>query len=351
VTDTTPATWDRATGTDPTSPPLLELRGLRVTFGTGRGGGGVIARAVDGVDLAVRRGEIIALAGESGCGKTTLARTVLGLEQPTAGEVRLDGTPLRYQRSALRAWRRRIQLVPQDPTGSLNPRRTVYETVAEGLRVHGVPTKVNRPEVELVADAMSRAGLRPPERLYLRYPHELSGGQRQRVLIAGALALEPEILVADEPVSSLDASVRGTILALLLRLRDELGLTVLVVTHDLGLAWNIADRIAVMYLGRLVEVGTTEQVLGQPQHPYTRALLSVVPEIRHLEQTILRGEPPDPTRVPAGCRFHPRCPALAAGPDAGVDESMASACRARDLPVIPADAPGHQAACWLYQDR
>jgi peptide/nickel transport system ATP-binding protein len=351
MTETTPVASDRTAGAEPTTSPLLELRGLRVAFGTGRGGGGVIARAVDGVDLAVRRGEIIALAGESGCGKTTLARTVLGLEKPTAGEVRLEGTPLRYQRSALQAWRRRIQLVPQDPTGSLNPRRTIYETVAEGLRVHGVPTKVGRPEEELVADAMSRAGLRPPERLYLRYPHELSGGQRQRVLIAGALALDPEILVADEPVSSLDASVRGTILALLLRLREELGLTVLVVTHDLGLAWNIADRIAVMYLGRLVEVGTTEQVLGDPQHPYTRALLSVVPEIGHLEKTVLRGEPPDPTRVPAGCRFHPRCPALAAGPAAGVDESMASACRTQDLPVIPADAPGHQAACWLHQDR
>jgi len=349
MTSTGPAPSEVTETPDAAAPPLLELRGLKVTFGTARGGGGVLARAVDGVDLAVRRGEIIALAGESGCGKTTLARTVLGLERPTAGEVRLNGTPMRYQRSALREWRRRIQLVPQDPTGSLNPRRTVYDTVAEGLRVHDVPTSAQRSEEELVAEAMSRAGLRPPQRLYLRYPHELSGGQRQRVLIAGALALQPEILVADEPVSSLDASVRGTILALLLRLRDELGLTVLVVTHDLGLAWNIADRIAVMYLGRLAEVGTTEQVLGDPQHPYTRALLSVVPEIRNLEPEILRGEPPDPTRVPAGCRFHPRCPALAAGPDAGVDETVATACRTRDLPILPAEGAGHQAACWLHQ--
>ncbi len=325
--------------------PLLELRDLQVRF---RAGGTAPARAVDGVDLAVRRGEIIALAGESGCGKTTLARTVLGLERPTSGQVLVDGTALSHDRRALRSWRRRVQLVPQDPAGSLNPRRTVYDAVAEGLRVHRV-RKAGMDERDLVADAMSRAGLRPPERFFLRYPHELSGGQRQRVLIAGALALSPELLVADEPVSSLDASVRGTILALLLQLRDELGLTVLVVTHDLGLAWNIADRVAVMYLGRIVEVGGTEQVLQDPQHPYTKALLSVVPETAQLGQVILRGEAPDPTRVPAGCRFHPRCPALAAGPDAGVTAQVATACRTRDLPVLPAEPTGPAVACWLHQ--
>ena len=158
---------------------------------------------------------------------------------------------------------------------------------------------------------MAEAGLRPPERLFLRYPHELSGGQKQRVLIAGALALRPQMLIADEPVSSLDASIRGEILALLLRLREELGVGVVVVTHDLGLAWNIADRIAVMYLGRVVECGTTEEVLESPRHPYTQALLSVVPEIERLEPVVLTGEIPDPTRIPGGCRFHPRCPALA----------------------------------------
>lgn len=333
----------RPSPADATGQSILELRGLQVRF---RSRGGPQARAVDGVDLAVRPGEIIALAGESGCGKTTLARTVIGLERPTEGQVLVDGTPLRWDRRALRAWRRRVQLVPQDPTGSLNPRQTVYDAVAEGLRVHRVRVD-GTSEHELVADALSRAGLRPPERFFLRYPHELSGGQRQRVLIAAALALSPEVLVADEPVSSLDASVRGTILALLLRLRDELGLTVLVVTHDLGLAWNIADRIAVMYLGRIVEVGPTEQVLRDPQHPYTRALLSVVPETRRLDQVILTGEPPDPTRVPTGCRFHPRCPALATGESAGVTEEIARACRGRDLPVVPADPGGHHAACWL----
>jgi oligopeptide/dipeptide ABC transporter, ATP-binding protein, C-terminal domain len=214
--------------------------------------------------------------------------------------------------------------------------------VAEGLRVH----RVRGNEEALVAGALSRAGLRPPGRYFLRYPHELSGGQRQRVVIAGALVLDPEVLVADEPVSSLDASVRGEILALLLLLRQELGLSVLVVTHDLGLAWNIADRIAVMYLGRIVESGPTESVLADPQHPYTRALLSVVPEAHHLEPIVLTGEPPDPTRVPPGCRFHPRCPALSSGAAAraGVDGD----CRTAPVAVL-SPGQGHTAACFLAQ--
>ena len=318
--------------------PIVEVSNLHVTFRT-RGGG---ARAVDGVNLAIAPGEILALAGESGCGKTTLARTILGLERPSTGQVLYRGRPLGYRTRELKAYRREVQLVLQDPTGSLNPRHTVYEAVAEGLRVHKVPGN----EVEKVAEALSRAGLRPPERYFLRYPHELSGGQRQRVVIAGALVLEPKVIVADEPVSSLDASVRGEILALLLKLREELGLTILVVTHDLGLAWNIADRLAVMYLGRIVEVGTPEQVFASPRHPYTRALMSVLPESAG-EPVVLTGEPPDATRIPAGCRFHPRCPELASGAAAaaGVDGQ----CRTAALPVLPAAAPdGHSmAACHL----
>jgi oligopeptide/dipeptide ABC transporter ATP-binding protein len=331
------------TATDETLPvtatasePIVEVTDLHVTFRTRRGA----ARAVDGVNLAIQPGEIIALAGESGCGKTTLARTILGLERPSTGRVRYRGNDLGYRPRALKAYRREVQLVLQDPTGSLNPRHTVYEAVAEGLRVHKVPGD----ERELVAQALSRAGLRPPERYFLRYPHELSGGQRQRVVIAGALVLEPKVIVADEPVSSLDASVRGEILALLLKLRDELGLTILVVTHDLGLAWNIADRLAVMYLGRVVEIGRTEEVLDDPKHPYTKALLSVVPEVQHLEPVVLQGETPDPVRISDGCRFHPRCPALASG-EAAV-AGVAAACTTQRLDMLPATRT-HQAACWL----
>jgi oligopeptide/dipeptide ABC transporter ATP-binding protein len=330
------------------SEDLLSARDLVVTF-RGRGKR-PDAKGVDGVDLDVASGEIVALVGESGCGKTTLARTLLGLERPSDGRVTYAGKPLSYSTSALRRYRRRVQLILQDPTGALNPRHSVYESVAEGLRIHKVVQQARRnsdnhvTEIDLVGRALSQAGLRPPERFFLSYPHELSGGQRQRVVIAGALALEPDVLVADEPVSSLDASIRGEILALLLRLRDDLGLSVLVVTHDLGLAWNIADRIAVMYLGRIVEVGSTEQVLASPRHPYTKALLSVVPEIEQLEPVVLRGETPDPTSVPAGCRFHPRCPALSSGEAErhGIQDS----CVSKDLPVLAATGI-HRSACWL----
>jgi len=315
---------------------ILSAQSLWVEF-PGRGRSGP-ARAVDGVDLDLHRGEILALVGESGCGKTTLARTLLGLERPTAGQVWYEGEPLRYSTRHLKAYRRHVQLVLQDPTGSLNPRHTVYDAVAEGLRIHR--DVVDEPQ--RVADAMARAGLRPPERLFLRYPHELSGGQRQRVVIAGALVLEPSVIIADEPVASLDASVRGEILALLLGLRDELGLAALVVTHDLGLAWNIADRVAVMYLGRIVETGPVEKILTAPEHPYTQALLSVLPESVMEAPVVLSGEPPDPTRIPGGCRFHPRCPVLAAG---GADRAgVADRCRGEDLPILTAGI-ATQVAC------
>src|SRR5882757_7761900 len=302
------------TTTTTTTVPLLSAAELNVTFPGRRGA--APARAVDGVDLDIAAGEIVALVGESGCGKTTLARTLLGLVPPTSGRITFAGEPLGHTSRTLKAYRKRVQLVLQDPSGSLNPRHTVYDAVAEGLRIH----RYAGDEREAVAGALSRAGLRPPERFFLRYPHELSGGQRQRVVIAGALVLEPSVLVADEPVASLDASVRGEILSLLLRLRDELGLAALVVTHDLGLAWNIADRLAVMYLGRIVEVGTPEQVFADPRHPYTRALMSVLPE-SPIDPIVLTGEPPDPTRIPAGCRFHPRCPELASGAAAAASVS------------------------------
>ena len=328
--------------------PILEVRGLGVTFSGRvglvaglRGRTGVQARAVDGVDLELRRGEVLALAGESGCGKTTTARAIMGLQKPQSGEILFEGKPLKD----LRAYRRRVQMVFQDPTGSLNPRKTIYEIVAEGLRIHGVHNGPSgETEEELIARALSRAGLRPPERFYLQYPHELSGGQRQRVVIAGALVLEPDVIVADEPVSSLDASVRGEILALLMKLREEEQISIIIVTHDLGLAWTVADRVAVMYLGRIVEIGPAEDVLTRPLHPYTRALLDVVPEAGGIARPILAGEPPDPTRIPPGCRFHPRCPDVANGTAgrSGVED----ACRGRDLGLDEL-RPSHFAACHL----
>ncbi|MCX5561236.1 ABC transporter ATP-binding protein [Streptomyces sp. NBC_00038] len=320
-----------------TTSPLLSAEGLHIAF-PGRHGADR-ARAVDGVDLDIRRGEIVALVGESGCGKTTLARSLLGLVPPTGGRVTFDGKPLDYSSRSLKAYRKRVQLVLQDPSGSLNPRHTVYDAVAEGLRIH----RYGGDERAAVAEALSRAGLRPPERFFLRYPHELSGGQRQRVVIAGALVLEPELIVADEPVASLDASVRGEILALLLRLRAELGLSALVVTHDLGLAWNIADRVAVMYLGRIVETGEVEQVLTAPQHPYTQALLSVLPEAPG-DPVVLTGEPPDPSRIPSGCRFHARCQILASGE--AERAGVADACRGQDLEVLGGGAETQVACHW-----
>jgi oligopeptide/dipeptide ABC transporter ATP-binding protein len=308
------------------SVPLVELRGVRVEY-TGRGR---VARAVDGVDLALQSGEIVALVGESGCGKTTLARTIVGLQRPVEGEVRVRGEPLGYDHRSLREHRRSAQLIFQDPTGALNARQTIYEAVAEGLRIQ----RIEGDEEQLVAEALSRAGLRPPQRFFTAYPYEISGGQRQRVIIAGAMALSPSLLVADEPVSSLDASVRGEILALMLRLVQETQVGILVVTHDLGLAWNVANRVAVMYLGRIVEEGPTEEILMAPRHPYTRALLSVVPEAEEMEQVILAGEAPDPTRIPPGCRFHPRCPLVASGEAERL--GILERCRREDPLKLPA---------------
>jgi peptide/nickel transport system ATP-binding protein len=251
----------------PSAEALLEVRGLVVDYGR--------TRAVDGVDLTIGRGEIVALVGQSGSGKTTLARTIMGLRKPSSGRVIFDGAPVPLRGKALKAFRRQVQLVLQDPASALNPRHTVLDAVAEGLRVHGIPGD----EESQVSAAVERAELRPAD-LYLEsLPHELSGGQQQRVVIAGALVLQPRLLVADEPVASLDASVRGEIVALLLRLRRELGLASLIITHDLGLAWQIADRVAVMHQGKIVEQGSVEQVLLNPTHDYTRALLRAVPQV------------------------------------------------------------------------
>jgi peptide/nickel transport system ATP-binding protein len=293
---------------------------------------------VDGVSFHVDPGEVFCVAGESGCGKTTLGRALLGLVRPSSGTVSVSGfDPARLKGEDLRRFRRRVQVVFQDPMGSLNPRQSVYEAVAEGVRIHGMEGD----ETEVVAWALSRAGLRPPERFFLNYPHELSGGQRQRVVIAAAIALEPRVLVADEPVSMLDASVRGEILKLLVRLKDSIGMTLVLITHDLAFAWALADRVAIMYLGKIVELGPTETILTHPLHPYTRSLLSVTPEVgRRRVQQVLSGEPPDPAQIPPGCRFHPRCPVLRSG-GAGPHEPR---CRG-DIPSLGQLAPNHLAAC------
>ena len=318
----------------------LEVRDLEVRFASprlfGRSGGEV--RAVDGVSFDVQPGEVFCIAGESGCGKTTLGRALLGLVRPHAGTASISGLdPARLKGEELRKFRRGVQVVFQDPMGSLNPRQSVYEAVAEGVRIHGLEGD----EGEIVARALARAGLRPPERYFLDYPHELSGGQRQRVVIAAAIALEPRVLVGDEPVSMLDASVRGEILKLLVELKDEIGMTLVLITHDLAFAWAIADRVAIMYLGKIVEVGPVQKVLTDPLHPYTKSLLAVTPEVgRRRTHEVLTGEPPDPAHIPPGCRFHPRCPVLRSG-EAGAEETRCLG----NVPALQELAPDHRVAC------
>ena len=266
--------------------------------------------AVDGISFTVSAGELVALVGESGCGKTTTAQTVMRLVEPTAGSVRFRGRDLAgLSQRALRPVRREMQIIFQDPYESLDPRFRVRHTVEEPLVIHGIGSgRADRGA--RVRAALERAGLTPADLFWDRYPHELSGGQRQRVAIASALVLEPQMLIADEPVSMLDVSVRAGVLSLLDDLRRD-GLGILMITHDLATAAHYADRVLVMYLGRIVEQGPARAVIGAPAHPYTRALVSVVPRRDPRARTapqILAGETPDPTRIPAGCRFHPRCP-------------------------------------------
>jgi oligopeptide/dipeptide ABC transporter ATP-binding protein len=306
---------------------IVEVENLVVRYPISRGILGTLRRrprlqvhAVEGISFALRRGEMLALVGESGCGKTTTAQTVLRLLEPDSGVIRFHGEDISQQ----------------DPYESLDPRFRVRATVEEPLVIHGLGSKEERRGE--VLRALEQAGLDPPDLFLDRYPHQLSGGQRQRVAIAASLVLHPDILVADEPVSMLDVSVRAGVLAILSELRGR-GLGILMITHDLSTAARFADRIAVMYLGRIVEEGPAHDVVHNPQHPYTRALLSVVPkrDPRQRENPqILRGETPNPVHIPRGCRFHPRCP------------MAIPACQETDPALrrpAAATSPEHVAAC------
>jgi oligopeptide transport system ATP-binding protein len=321
------------------APPLLDVRGLRMHFPVTEG---MIARrhigdvkAVDGVDLTIRRGETLGLVGESGCGKTTMGRCILRLEKPTAGEIRYDGVDIaRLGRKELVALRRRIQVIFQDPYSSLNPRQKVGSIIAEPMKVHGVQPDPAR-RTARVHELLSLCGLNP--NFADRYPHEMSGGQRQRVGIARALALDPEFIVCDEAVSALDVSIQAQIINLLEDLRDKLNLTYLFIAHDLSVVRHLCQRVAVMYLGRVVELAECDELFDNPLHPYTQALLGAVPvpdpavEASRAFRPVA-GEVPSPINPPSGCVFHPRCPIAVA-------ECKAVRPELREL------RPGHWVAC------
>ena len=318
--------------------PILEVKNLVKHFAVGGGllgGSPAVVKAVDGVSFSIRRGETLGLVGESGCGKTTTGRCILQLERPTSGQVIFEGRDLTTLGQAeLRAVRRRVQVIFQDPYSSLNPRMTVGQIISEPLGVHGIVPERRAREVRMKS-LLERAGLLPA--MALRYPHELSGGQRQRVGIARALAMEPSLIVCDEPVSALDVSIQAQIINLLEELQAEFGLTYLFVAHDLSVVRHISDRVAVMYLGKIVEITDRKSLYDDPQHPYTKALLSAVPipdpaVEAGRERMVLGGEVPSPLNPPPGCVFHPRCPIA-------IDE-----CR-HGVPELREIRPEHRVAC------
>ncbi|MFI4999503.1 MAG: ABC transporter ATP-binding protein [Reyranellales bacterium] len=313
---------------------LLTLDDLAVHFrvGSALAGGVKTLKAVDGVTLDVKPGECLGLVGESGCGKSTLALAIMGLLAPTSGGIAIEGRAITGNSADRMRLARTVQMVFQDPYASLNPRQTVRRTLADPLHLHGVS---DRAEVDTrVMDMLAKVGLRPEHAD--RYPHEFSGGQRQRIGIARALILRPKLVICDEPVSALDVSIRAQIINLLLDLKDEMGLSYIMISHDLGVVEHVSDRVAVMYLGRIVEQGGWQEIFENPRHPYTRALIAAIPDPFHLVAATAaakaRGEIASALNPPAGCHFHPRCPLKA---DRCVSE----------VPLLQAVAQGHRAAC------
>jgi oligopeptide transport system ATP-binding protein len=330
-----------ATATPPDA-PLLEVRDLVKHFALMRGV--LVSRkvgavkAVDGVSFTLQPGETLGLVGESGCGKSTTGRAILQLHRPTSGEVVFRGIELtRLADAPLRRMRRHMQMIFQDPYASLNPKMTVGDIVAEPMAIHGLVAKRERPD--RVAELMRLVGLNPS--YVTRYPHEFSGGQRQRIGIARALAAEPDLIVCDEPVSALDVSIQAQIVNLLEELQERLGLTYLFIAHDLSVVRHISDRVAVMYLGKIVEIADRNALYEEPKHPYTRALLSAVPipdpvVERRRERIILAGDVASPVNPPSGCHFHTRCPCVM------------DVCRRVD-PALAEQGGGHRVACHLYE--
>jgi peptide/nickel transport system ATP-binding protein len=316
---------------------MLSVRGLVKHFPLKKdvfGKGGGVVRAVDGVDFEVFKGETLGVVGESGCGKSTTARLLMQLIIQNQGELVFDGQTVGGSALPLKAYRRQTQMVFQDSYASLNPRLTIEDSIAFGPMVHGVP---HHEAVARARDLLARVGL-APERFAERYPHELSGGQRQRVNIARALALQSRLIILDEAVSALDKSVEAQVLNLLLDLKEDFGLTYVFISHDLNVVRYMSDRVLVMYLGQVVEIGDSETLFNNPAHPYTQALLSSIPTLdpdRRTEKPPLAGDPPNPINPPAGCRFHPRC-------------VHAQAICSQKMPELADTAHGQQVACWMH---